>query len=248
MDSGDAAIMLRSYLKPIEQSRNSLIAAATPLLNLIVELAAATSHPDVPALQSTVSEEVRNFEKRAQSAGISAEHVMAARYALCAALDETVLTTSWGADSQWSQQSLLSAFHNDVWGGEKVFKLLDQLSESPIRGLDTIELIAYLLALGFEGRYRVIENGAVQLEDLRRETFRMVRRERDQPPSELSPTWRSSTRGRALRRYVPIWVVAAVAGVVLTGIFTYYENEFIMKLKPVYDRFDTVIANPLAGG
>jgi type VI secretion system protein ImpK len=50
-----------------------------------------------------------------------------ARYVLCTTLDEVVLNTPWGRASQWSENSLLITFHNEAWGGEKFFELLDSV-------------------------------------------------------------------------------------------------------------------------
>ncbi len=51
--------------------------------------------------------------------------MLLARYALCTALDEAVLSTPWGSGGDWGKQSLLITVHNEAWGGEKVFQLLD---------------------------------------------------------------------------------------------------------------------------
>ena len=51
----------------------------------------------------------------------------AARYALCATIDDMVLSTPWGSSSSWVQQSLTSVFHNEVIGGDRFFDILDQM-------------------------------------------------------------------------------------------------------------------------
>ena len=236
---------LRAYQMPLALSGNSCLAAATPLLDLIVELRATEAHPDVAQLQSRIAEQVRAFERQAINGGTPPDHVQAARYALCSALDEAVLTTDWGAESSWSRQSLLSQFHNDVWGGEKVFEMLEELRRTPQRTLDVVELIAFLIGLGFEGRYRVIKDGAPLLEDLRRDLFREIRIERDERSVELSNDVKARGGRRGLRRYVPIWVVAAVCALIATLAYFYFETAFDQKIQPLIERLQSTIRDPL---
>ena len=63
--------------------------------------------------------------------GISNQVVISARYALCAALDEAVLATPWGHESEWAQHPLLVTLHREAWGGEKFFEVL----EYKVRGI-----------------------------------------------------------------------------------------------------------------
>ena len=58
------------------------------------------------------------FEFRAVQDGVENSQVMAARYVLCTVVDEAVVTTPWGNESEWSKISLLSSFHNETFGGE----------------------------------------------------------------------------------------------------------------------------------
>ena len=60
-----------------------------------------------------------------------AEQITAARYVVCTMLDEAASRdTPWGA-GVWARQSLLVMFHNETWGGEKVFQLLARLAQKP---------------------------------------------------------------------------------------------------------------------
>ncbi len=237
-------------IKPFQSTsaypKNPLITAAGTLLDLIIELADTTEHRDVADLQRRVVEEVQRFEQRASAAGCSNDHVLAARYALCSALDETVLLTPWGGDSVWSQRSLLSIFHNETWGGEKVFVLLQRLRQDPARNLDVIELIALVLALGFEGRYRVLDNGRSEMEDLRSELHREINRQRSIAPRTLSVDWEGVGVGRGLRHVVPLWVVFALTGVAVLGMFAWFNvRQFEIK-EPIVEKANSIA--PLVSG
>ena len=88
-----------------------LVRAASPLLLLAGQLRGTLSVPDVAGLRRHALEEIRRFEERARAAACPSEIVTAARYVLCAGLDEAVLSTPWGAQSEWAQQTLLVALH-----------------------------------------------------------------------------------------------------------------------------------------
>ncbi|MFJ0631833.1 type IVB secretion system protein IcmH/DotU, partial [Bordetella bronchiseptica] len=206
-----AASRLRPHEYVISGS-NPLVAAANPLLDLIPQIRATTAHPAPAMLREYLVDEVRQFELRAQQAGIPNETILGARYCLCTALDEAAALTPWGGGGVWSAHSLLVTFHNETWGGEKFFQLLAKLSQNPGQHLDLLELLYYCLLLGFEGRYRVIDNGRTQLETLRQRLLRILRGARGEYPRALSPHWRDTPVQQALRRLpVPLWAYGALA-------------------------------------
>src|SRR5262245_57651113 len=117
---------------------NPLVKAASPLLLLAAQLRNTLSAPDVGDLRRHALEEIRRFEERSRAAGVSAEVTRAARYALCASLDEAVLSTPWGAQSEWAQQTLLVALHREAWGGEKFLEMRDRISPVPGQHTDMV--------------------------------------------------------------------------------------------------------------
>jgi len=209
----DAASRLRPDEYVISGS-NPLVAAANPLLDLIPQIRATRAHPAPALLREHLLDEVRQFELRAQQAGIPNETILGARYCLCTALDEAAALTPWGGGGMWSAHSLLVTFHNETWGGEKFFQLLAKLTQNPSHHLDLLELLYYCLLLGFEGRYRVIDNGRSQLETLRQRLLRILRGARGEYARELSPHWRDVPAQVQSRRLpVPLWAFAALAAV-----------------------------------
>src|SRR5436190_1176230 len=66
-----------------------------------------------------------------------------------------------------SGSNLLVTFHDETWGGEKFFQLLAKLAQNPQQHAHLLELMYYCLALGFEGRFRIVDNGRTQLETLK---------------------------------------------------------------------------------
>lgn len=189
---------------------NPLVSAAAKLLALTARLRTLVQPPNVPALRASTAEAVNQFDAAARRAGVSNESVLAARYVLCTAVDEAVANTPWGVQAGWNKQGLLVQFHNETWGGEKVFQLLAKLAQDVPAHRPLLELIYCVLALGFEGRYRVIDNGRAQLDTVRQRLAGLIEKDRPAVEAELSPHWRGQGAGTVrLRESLPLWVFAA---------------------------------------
>ncbi len=191
-------------------SLNPLVAAASGLLSLVVNLRhRSKDQQQLPALREQLKSALQLFEANALRAGIESSQMMKARYVLCTVVDEAVVTTGWGSESAWSQMSLLSSFHNETFGGEKVFQLLEQVSKDPVKNLSLLELIYLCLSLGFEGKFRIVARGNLELEAIRDALYRQIRHLRGDVPRELSPHGQGLNERRShLVRRVSGWGLA----------------------------------------
>jgi type VI secretion system protein ImpK len=214
---------------------NPLVQAASPLLLLAGQVRGTLSVPDVNGLRRHALEEIRRFEERARESGVANQVVLAARYALCAGLDEAVLSTPWGAQSEWAQQTLLVALHREAWGGEKFFEMLERISRDPSHHIDLMELQYLCVALGFSGKYQVLERGHARLAEVQQDVYRAIRNHRGAPEAGLSIRWRGlEDRRNPLIRYVPWWVVGAAALAILAITFTIYHARLSSAAEPVH--------------
>jgi type VI secretion system protein ImpK len=212
-----------------------LVHAAVPVLLMAGQIRSTVSVQDVMGLRRHATDEIRRFEERARASGTASETVVAARYALCASLDEAVLSTPWGHHSEWAQHNLLVALHREAWGGEKFFDMLERISADPARHIDLMELQYHCLALGFEGRYRVLDRGHERLAQVKHELFRQIRAHRGDPVPDLSLRWRGlEDRRNPIVRYVPWWVVGAAALAIVAITFTIYRARLNGATAPVY--------------
>lgn len=199
---------------------NPLVMAALSLLSLVSRLRNTAVHQAVTELQQQLVNELRQFENRVLQQGVSQEHTRIASYALCTLLDETVLNTPWGAQSHWGHQSLLVIFHKEAWGGEKFFQILEHLVRQPAQNLYLIELFWLCLNLGLEGKYRIMQNGANQLERVRNEVYQLIQRLKGDFERDLSIRWQGLKDVRnPIVRYVPIWVIAVGAAALLVLVY-----------------------------
>lgn len=228
-----------------DQGLNPLVALANRLLLAVPQLR-STRHVDDPAaLRNALAQGIREFAAQAAQQGIAPERVMAARYVLCTMLDEAAADTPWGGSGTWARHSLLAMFHNETWGGEKVFQLMARLAEKPEANRDLLELIYCALTLGFEGRYRVIDNGRAQLEAVRDKLAQILKQQRGDYPHALAQHWQGQpvTRKRAYS-WLPLAATAAVAALLLTGVYLGLALSLGGHSDPVYGQIQSLRLSP----
>src|SRR5262245_25290442 len=146
-----------------------LAVAAAPLLQLMARLRNTANAPDSGDLYQRTVRQIRVFEQEARDKGVPLEQLRPAHYALCASLDDIVLSTPWGSSGPWGQRSLVSTFHQEVRSGERFFDVLKQMCDNPGRFLPVIELMYICVSLGFMGRYRLSRRGVGDINRIREE-------------------------------------------------------------------------------
>lgn len=224
--AGDELHIARGDSHEVVWGSNPLVRAANRLLNLVPRIRELAQLGDPAMLRRQLLVEMRAFEQRALAAGVSQEEVIGGRYCLCTVLDETAAQTPWGSRGVWAKHSLLVTFHNETWGGEKYYQLLARLAQNPERHRNLIELLYYCNALGFEGRFRIVENGHSQLEVLKRRIATMLNQVRGNYERRLSPHWEGVAAAEPAWRLVPPWVVAVACG--LVGLAVYFWFVFAL--------------------
>ena len=228
-----------------EQGLNPLVALANRLLLVVPQLRATRQVDDVGALRNSLAQGIRDFAARAASQGIAPERVMAARYVLCTMIDEAAADTPWGGMGTWARHSLLSMFHNETEGGEKVFQLMARLAENPSLNRDLLELIYCALTLGFEGRYRVIDNGRAQLEAVRDKLAQMLRQQRGDPPRALAQHWQGQVVARgAVYNWLPLAAAGALSLLLLMAYYLGLSFSLGGRSDPVFGQIQGLRLTP----
>jgi type VI secretion system protein ImpK len=205
---------------------NELVAAASGILAAAIRIESDRGRlPDLDRLRGAMVEAIQKFETEALASGLELRSLRAARYALCAMVDDIVLSTPEGTASSWTRQSMTSIFHDEVVGGERFFEILDQMQKDLGHHEAVVELMYLCMSLGFIGRYRVRPRGVAELTELRDGVYKTIRSRRGDFERELSPQWRGVSAGaRSLARRVPLWAVGlgtvAIAAMMYVG-FTF---------------------------
>lgn len=204
-------------------SINRIVDASQSLLALISRIPEVSENNNLDYLHKDVRAEIESLELELQREGFDRATILAHRYGLCSAIDEAVMCSPWGQNSNWSERSLLALFHSETWGGEKFFIVLNRLMRDPLRYADLIEFLYLLLGLGFEGKYRVMHNGKQQLEEIMRDVHHVIRQERGEADyAFVKPEDKVIEKPHEVKWHTPVslvWIVFVVLCVLTYAVF-----------------------------
>lgn len=244
-------LVYTARIQPAESfsvSLNVLVSAAAPLLSEVMGLKREDNKEELVALNVRLCESMQAFDMAAAHNGAESSQVQAARYVLCTVVDEAVVTSQSGDRSEWSKMSLLSKFQGETSGGEKFFHLLDRVLQNPSKYLPLLELMYVCLSLGFEGKYRVMPRGTIELEAIRDSLYRQILNQRGEILRELSPQWEGLHDGRrSLIRIVPWWLVVIFTLISLVAMYSGFawvlgeQRETVLQ---PYQSLDPISSQP----
>jgi type VI secretion system protein ImpK len=197
---------------------STLASAGRPLLDMIGRLRFSPNPPDIAALRGRVVAELQQFEREAASAGVAPDQARAAHYALCATIDDVILSAPWGPATYWSRQSMVSAHHGETISGDRFFDILARALGSPAEYRDLLALMYGCLMMGFEGRLRIHPQRRDELDRLETELYQTLRRE---APGELSGEWRGAAVAfhRAVLTPLRLAIAGGLAIIALAALF-----------------------------
>jgi type VI secretion system protein ImpK len=232
--------MDRGALHPNAES-NGFLASSSGLLTFAVKLRSTAASQDVNAIYQQCVDGVKSFEQRLTNFGVPHQQIVSARYMLCSFIDEAILSTPWGSRSGWDRRTLLSTFQNEVHGGEKFFDIVALLSKDPRQYLELLGFAHACLALGFKGKYRLIDNGEAGLRSLKDGLYHLVQQTQGEPEFSLShhlPDDDISKQGGKAR--FPLWAVAALTASILIVAYTTFLFSANRVSDPLANRLAAV--------
>ncbi|MCL1985686.1 MAG: type IVB secretion system protein IcmH/DotU [Betaproteobacteria bacterium] len=222
-------IAQQSSIEAYTPGLNPLVNAAAKLLTDMILLRDGKIE-ELETLRTRLEAEVRGFTAQAQALGVSEAQMTAARYVLCTALDESITGSNIpDAGDSWSPRSLLSTFHNETWGGERFFMVLEKTMQQPASNLYILELLYLLLSFGFEGKYRVEDRGSLAVEALREQLYRQIRLLRGEARMDLAGKIPITASKSKIYAYIPAWLVAIVVVFCLSVTFWGFSRLLASK-------------------
>lgn len=204
---------------------NLMLDAASPLFGLVMRLRTLDELPNIQDVHRQVRNQIDNIREEMRQHGYESTQLLAYSYGLCLYIDEAVMETPWGQTSCWSQEPLLSIFHDETWGGEKIFTVLSRLMQEPERYQDVLEFMYFALCLGLKGKYAIAPKGEESLNGLIHQLHGIIRQLRGPVPESVGdPYTNVAPRNFRMNRQLPWWsplVISALAMVVAYGIYSY---------------------------
>jgi type VI secretion system protein ImpK len=231
-----------------------LMRASASLLLLLGRLRTSLARAGASQLMDQVAQAIQQFDFDARAAGAPADQIEIAKYALAACADDTVQNLPSEESRVWTQHGMLARYFNEQqMGGVRFFRELDRAKQNPVINLGLLEVMHACLSLGFEGANR--ETGSpVALQAIRRDLYETIRQVQPKKMEDLSPHWRGLNIPLSDGRLqVPVWSVAAAAGVILLGSYLYLRNSLsgqtealALKMEQVHPNSELDIAREIS--
>lgn len=209
---------------------NNLMKYASEIFAVHYQVVNKSIDFSVDKLKMTLSDGLTKFTIRCQQDGVGENLLKSAKYILCAFIDEAILSTEYGQNIHWSQQSMLSTNFNESWGGETFFKIrlycLDNISEY----LELFELIYICICLGFKGQFSNKSNGKLMLDRLKRESYDAICQYRElHDDASVAKHWQTDYEPKAPIKYkhtfsIFFGVIFAILTVVYIGL-SFFINQ-----------------------
>ncbi|MDO5622786.1 MAG: type VI secretion system protein TssL, long form [Paracoccus sp. (in: a-proteobacteria)] len=202
-------------------SANPLLAAAAGLLILLGRLRTGMVELQVSPLMEHVTREIERFERNALAAGVSPHEALVAKYALSGTADDIVQNLPGGGErGSWQQYSMVARFFHKRDSGVGFFQEAEKAMQVPAQSYNLLELMLVCLSLGFEGQFRTMPNGGVELARIRNAIYESLRRVHQRPDEDISVMWAPVVQGRG-RRFgaIPLPAVLGIAGVAVLAVF-----------------------------
>jgi type VI secretion system protein ImpK len=200
-----------------------LVGLATPVLDLIMQIRANLVQPSND-LRRTIDQMLKQMEQDAGSLGYRDAQVEAAKFALAAFADETVLTEEFHLRDEWEKFPLQHEYFGEHLAGVKFFERLDELVKDAEANADVIEVYYICLLAGFKGKYKIyLEDQLKLVIQAVADRLRSVNRLR---PVSLSPHWKATDQPEiVISEGLPRWVkLGGLAGLaVATFIFLIFQ-------------------------
>jgi type VI secretion system protein ImpK len=199
---------------------NPITAAAASLLILFGRLRSQVVDMHAVPLMQHVTEEIEAFEERVLASGVDQQDAMVAKYCLCGTADDIVQNLPGTDRAVWLQYSMVARFFNKRTSGVGFFQEVDRALQNPIHKYYLLELMLICLQLGFEGQYRAMNGGDVQLQNVKRGIYEALRRVKARGDDDISPRWKGvEMLARKNFGGIPVWVVGCLAGALMVGAY-----------------------------
>lgn len=194
----------------------SIVSTASTVFAIITQIRQTPRMPQMTLLRNQLLQALEEYGQKAQQLKLNNEAIGMGKYALCALIDETILSSPWGQQSGWANQGLVLQYYQDTKAGERFFLGLNKILELPEKNNDLLELFYTCLNLGFRGRYALVNQGEYELEKLRKKLYITIRQYKIQAPTQISSHWQGVAISLNKPIYwLPLWIML-VAFIVCT--------------------------------
>ena len=133
-----------------------IVEVCSPIFSLLTPLQVPENADNAPDdLREQVEAAFTMLERRCFECQIAPEHIRDIKFAMAAFSDEVVLNSRWGKKYDWMSKPLGVEYFGDSAIGQGFFNNLEKLREDYEKNFDIVQLYFSVLAVGFQGKYRL---------------------------------------------------------------------------------------------
>lgn len=223
---------------------NPLLAAAANLLILFGRLRTGMVEMQAVPLMEHVTREIDQFEANAIQGGADPHEAQVGKYALCGTADDIVQNLPGADKGVWIQYSMVARFFQKRDSGVGFFQEAEKAMQAPGQRFNLLELMLVCMSLGFEGQYRTLPNGSVELARIRSAIYETLRRVHPRPDEDISVNW-SAVPLASKRKFggLALWIYASIAAVLVVGTFAGLSTLIARDGGQVVSAFNTMHPN-----
>jgi len=188
---------------------------------MLILLKNRSAPQDAAAFAGAIVKFLDKFEQSAQKRHFASADIFDAKYAFCAAVDEAVLTSRTTIRDEWERRPLQLALFGDQLAGEHFFDRLEAARNGGASRIHALEVFHMCLLTGFKGRYLL--EGPERLKYLTSQLGEQIAHIKGKPAA-FAPHWSAPDSViHALKREIPLWVIASVVALFALMAYTGFE-------------------------
>jgi len=197
---------------------------------------------DKVAFADHMTQFLGDVDRNAKALGVTAEDVIAAKYAFCSAVDEIILRSDFEVREDWETRPLQLRVFGDQLAGEHFFHRLEDLRAKGSAHLQALEVFHMCLLLGFQGRYALdapdkLNYLTARLGD---EIARMRGRTRGFAPHAERPDQITNR----LRSDLSLWVLTAVFALAGLGAYAGFRTALSRDTEAALANYKNLVKLP----
>ncbi|MBT0963778.1 type IVB secretion system protein IcmH/DotU [Denitromonas iodatirespirans] len=217
-----------------ETNARSLVDLLYDGFYMLILLRNQTAPSDADTFTTQIQKFLDHFERTAKKHHFNSEDVFDAKYAFCAAVDETILSSRSTIRDAWERRPLQLALFGDQLAGEHFFDKLETARNGGAGRLNALEVFHMCLLLGFKGKYLL--EGPEKLKYLTAQLGEHIAHLKGKAATFAPRAMPPDQVVHVLKREIPVWALASVLSLfgllAFIGLNHYAETTVDATLAP----------------
>jgi type IV/VI secretion system ImpK/VasF family protein len=206
---------------------NPVVSAAAPLLDIALAPVRIQSLKEAEHYRRFLIRGVKKFESHLKHNDYRDLTIFVCRYLICAFMDEMLLLQPWAKTYFWQDKSFSWQFAHKKLANTDFFAILEKALKMVALNLDILELGYVCLSLGFQGKYRYLENGQKELTIFTDKIYDTIRKRRKEYSRQLFIAMPTINKRRWLLKLPSKRIMFVSAIILLLGIAGAYYYRLL---------------------